>query len=152
NVADLAQLVRVIKDTANTAGLLKQLQTAGATPLIDPSQLAIMGQSLGGIESALFLAVAPEPSLGVFNVTGGHIFDIFATGDFHTVIDPFLAMSGIMRDSAAYVDLAGQARWILDPVDPFALARRISLQPVVSYLTQKRNPVKLVIQQESGMD
>jgi dienelactone hydrolase len=148
-VVDLAQLVRVLGDTTNTSGLISQLPSAG---LVDPTMLGIVGESFGGIESSLLLSVAPTPTVAVLNQTGGHIFDLFAAGAYHTLLDPFLMMNGIMRDTAAYNQLAATARWILDPSDPFSVGRRIAIAPVTSYLSGARNMAKLAIVQESGAD
>ena len=43
-----------------------------------PVEARFLGQSLGAINGAVFLAAAPEPKVGVFNVGGGHLFEILS--------------------------------------------------------------------------
>jgi hypothetical protein len=57
-----------------------------------------------------------------------------------------------MRGTPEYAQLVQTARWVLDPVDPFSVARFIRRTPALSYLTMTRNAPKNAIVQEAGMD
>jgi hypothetical protein len=145
-VVDLAQLVRVLKDTGNTNGLSKQ------TVAFDSTRLAFLGLGVGGTVGALFLAVAPDPRVAVLNATGGHLFDEFAAGGLKPIVDAFLMQMMVQPDTAAYNQLDATARWILDPADPFAVGQFLIRSPVTSYLSGTANAAKILIQQEPGLD
>lgn len=151
-VVDAAQLERVLTATGDNT-LQQQLIAASITPAIDPTRIRFIGQSLGGIEAAVFLATDPRPGDGnVLNVTGGHLFEVLADGAFKGVIDQFLMAQNIMRGTAQYAQLVATARWVLDPVDPWSVARMINRAPSFSYITGTPNAPKLAIVQEAGMD
>ena len=151
-VVDAAQLTRVLSATGDNS-LQQQLVAAAVTPPLDPTHIRLLGQSLGGIEGAVFLATDPRPGNGdVLSVTGGHLFEVLADGAFKNVIDQFLMAQNIMRGTAAYAQLVSTARWVLDPVDPWSVARMINRAPSFSYVTGTPNPPKLAIVQEAGMD
>lgn len=151
-VVDAAQLERVLSASGGNS-LQQQLATATITPPIDPTHIRFIGQSLGGIDGAVFLATDPRPGDGnVLNVAGGHLFELLADGAFKPVIDQFLAAQHITRGTAEYAALLNTARWVLDPVDPWSVARMIQRAPSFSYLTAATNAPKLTIVQEAGMD
>ncbi len=150
-VVDAAQLIRVLADQTNASGLHAQLVGAGAVT-VDATKLSYLGFSLGGIAGSVFLSVAPQPLVGVLNVTGGHLFDVVATGSFSSLLQPLLTSLMITPDTPAYLQLANTARWILDPVDPFAVGQHLVRQPIASYLTGSNNAPKVLLQQEAGMD
>jgi pimeloyl-ACP methyl ester carboxylesterase len=147
---DAAQLVRVLGDTGNANGLFQQLTTAGLA--YDPASLGLLGHSLGGIVSTLYLSVAPKPTTAALNVDGGHLFDIIASGTYSSLLLPLLTSLMVQPDTAEYFQLANTAKWILDPADPIAVGQHLVRDPVVSYTTGSFNGKKNIIIQESGMD
>jgi hypothetical protein len=149
-VVDMSQLVRVIQDSANPNGLEAKLKAASLD--IDPANLAYLGQSLGAILGTVYLSAAPEPTTAYLSVPGGHLFDEFAAGSFHKIVDDYLASIGVMKDTPQYFQLAQTARWITDPADPFAVGRHLIRDPVTSYLKGAKNPPKVVLQQQAGLD
>jgi len=58
----------------------------------------------------------------------------------------------ITRGAPAYFQLVQTARWALDPVDPFSVARLVTRAPSFSYVTGTPNAAKLAIVQEAGLD
>jgi pimeloyl-ACP methyl ester carboxylesterase len=151
-VVDAAQLERVLAATGGNS-LQQQLATAAVTPALDPTHVRFIGQSLGGIDGTVFLATDPGPGDGnVLSVAGGHLFELLADGAFKDVIDQFLMAQNIMRGTPAYAQLVATARWVLDPVDPWSVARMINRAPSFSYVTGTPNAPKLTIVQEAGMD
>jgi hypothetical protein len=151
-VVDAAQLVRVLTDALNPAGLHAQLAAAGVTPPLDAARIGFVGHSLGALGGAVFLAIAAEPRVGVLNAGGGHPFEILANGAFHSIVDQSLQAAGIMRGTPQYAQLVATARWVIDPVDPFSVGPNIVRRPALSYVTGVRNSPKPVIVQETGMD
>lgn len=151
-VTDAAQLVRVVSATGGNS-LQARLAAAGFAGSIDPTKLSFLGISLGSINGAVFLATDPSVNgANTLSVGGGHVFEILSDGDFHPAIDALLMQLGIMRGTAAYAQLVGTARWVLDPTDPFTVGRLIRRAPSFSYVTGAANPPKLAIVQEAGMD
>ena len=140
-IVDGAQLVRVVSDTTNTSGLAALLaaQVPAVTPTLDATKIAFLGQSLGAIDGAVLLSASAQPSEGVLNVGGGHVFDILSTSPtLHGLIDQYLTAIGVMRGTAAYAQLDATAAWVLDPADPWSVAPRLRQKPVIV--------------QEAGMD
>ncbi len=148
-VVDAAQLMRVVQGTG--AGSL-QAQLAGQSIAIDNTQVTFLGQSLGAILGTVYLSAAPQPTVAYLSTVGGHDFEELGAGAFANIVDQYLMSIGVMRDSAAYVQVVGTTRWILDPADPFAVGRNLIQLPITSYLTTVRNPKKIILQQEAGMD
>jgi hypothetical protein len=140
-IVDASQLLHVISDMTNANGLAGKLaaQTTPVTPTVDPTKLGFLGQSLGGINGAVFIAAGNQPKVGVLNVTGGHVFDILsASPAFMPLIDQFLMSIGVMRGTAAYAQINATADWVLDPADPWSVAPGLRSTPVIV--------------QEAGMD
>jgi hypothetical protein len=150
-VVDASQLVRVLQGTT-AAGLEAQLAAQPGGLTFDQGHLQFLGVSLGSIEGALFNSVDPNPRVSVLNVGAAHVFDAIANGAFAPLVDQFLASQGIQRGTPQFAQLDSTARWILDPVDPFSVARFIQMTPLTSYVTMVPNAPKPVIVQEAGMD
>jgi hypothetical protein len=68
-VADLMQLVRVIEVGMDADG--------DGRPDLDPSRIYYFGQSLGGNYGTPFVAVEPDVRVGVLNVAGASVTEIF---------------------------------------------------------------------------
>ena len=139
-VVDASQMVRVLSDATNANGLAAKLaaQTLPVTPTLDATQIGFLGQSLGAIDGAVFLAADPRPKVGVLNVAGGHVFEIISDGAFHSLVDQYLMSIGVMRGTPAYAQVVATARWVLDPTDPFSVAPFLRSRPIIN--------------QEAGMD
>ncbi|HSN33964.1 MAG TPA: hypothetical protein VLU41_14850, partial [Ideonella sp.] len=140
-IADASQALRVVSDTSNAMGLAAQLaaQTVPVTPTLDVTKTGFLGQSLGAIDGAVFLSASAQPSVGVLNVGGGHLFALFATSPtFSPLVDQYLQSIGIMRGTAAYAQFAGAASWALDAADPWSVAPELRGKPLIV--------------QEAGMD
>jgi dienelactone hydrolase len=147
HMLDLNQLVRVIKDTT-AGGLAAQLATNPMLPTLDQGKLGYVGQSLGAILGTNFLAMSPDVSLGVINVGGGDVVDIFS--DPGSMLSTGLAAElGVTANTPAWFSLLENFRWIMDPADPINLARYVRNPDP----TQMPGRTKArVILQEAGMD
>ncbi len=140
-IVDGAQLVRVISDMTNTNGLAAKLaaQMPAVTPTLDATKIGFLGISLGGIDGSVFLGASAQPGVGVLNVTGGHLFDVFATSPaFSPQVDAYIMSIGVMRGTPEFAQLAATVDWIIDPADPWSVAPLIREKPVIV--------------QEAGMD
>ena len=146
HVLDLSQLERVI--TADGPGSLKaKLAALPAQILVDNSRTAYLGQSLGGIEGALFLSVSDKPLIGVLNVPGARLVDLLVKSPtFSPLVGPLLQAFMIAPDTQGYYQLLNIFRWITDPGDPINFGRYIQNEPLGD------NKAKLVIVQEAGKD
>lgn len=145
-VVDAAQLVRVLRDAENSAGLPAQLAALPEPLVLDPSRVAFLGYSLGAIAGTLLLAASPVVGPAVLTVGGGHLFDILATGDLRGLVDEYLGAIGVARDTPAFQELRATATWVLDPIDPFAVAQFVRRRPLPMLAP------KAVIVQRAGQD
>ncbi|MCA9580477.1 MAG: hypothetical protein KC416_01705 [Myxococcales bacterium] len=82
-----------------------------------------VGQSLGGIIGATFVAVTPEIHRAVLNVPGAGLVDLFDnSGFFGPQIDGYFVRQKIVRSSYEGRRFLNIARWLIDPVDPHSVA------------------------------
>ncbi len=140
HVVDLAQLQRVIEDVG-PSGLKAKLSSLAQPVTIDASRTAYIGQSLGGIEGALFLAASDHPKVGVLNVPGGRLTDIILTSPtFMPLLAPLLKANNVAADTPEFYQLLNTFRWITDPGDPINFGRHVL------------DGQKKVIVQEAGAD
>jgi dienelactone hydrolase len=153
HVIDLSQVVRVLRNTAAT-GLAAQLAANAALPPLDQAAIGYLGQSMGALLGSSFLALSPFVRVGVLNVGGGRVIDIFTDprSVYAQQLGPFLAGMGIDADTPAYHQLVETLAWVMDPGDPVSLARHVRLSPLSNPLTMMRNPQKRVILQMAGRD
>lgn len=147
HVIDLTQMVRVLQD-GGANGLAAKLAADADLPPLDTQNLGYIGQSLGAILGTDFLAVNPVVKVGVLNVGGGRLMDIFADpmSVFSQQTGALLKGFGIAPGTAEAVQLLDTLRWILDPADPINLARNVRLVPL------QGSSAKKVILQEAGQD
>ena len=144
---DLFQLVRVIRD-ATPAGLSAQIAANGTLAPINSAKIGYLGQSLGAILGANFLALSPSVNLGVLNVGGGNLVDIFT--DPGSILSAGIAPQlGVTPGTPAYFSLLENFRWIIDPADPINLARYVRNPDAARMPTRT---AARVILQEAGMD
>lgn len=99
---------------------------------IDPD-ISYVGQSLGGVLGALFVAVHPEVKRAVLNVPGSDLIDLFRESTvFAPHFEAYLDNEGIARGSEEHERVLNVARWLMDSVDPQSFAQfllRESFEP-----------------------
>jgi len=121
-VIDLSQLVRVIKSQANAFG--------GTGPKLDASRLGYVGQSLGGIEGALFNAVSPDTTNVVLNAPGGALSQIILISPSFVAqkktLLATLKAQGMSTGTPAFDQFIGAIQWIIDPADPVNMGQRLT--------------------------
>lgn len=146
---DLFQLVRVIQ-SAGAGNLTGQIAAlGGGIPAIDNTKIGYLGQSLGAILGTSFLAMTPSISMGVLNVGGGDVVDIFS--------DPASQLStgvaeklGVVGGTPAFYSLLENFRWIMDPGEPLNLARFVR-NPDPTLIPGRTVAAKVILQ-EAGND
>lgn len=127
---DTAQVVKILRSNPD----LTPLQTGATPPKIDPTKIAYVGDSLGGIEGALAAAIEPHVKAWTLNVAGGGI--LTEMGAHGPVVNSNLALAGSLNFGflgATYseghpVVLLGQT--LLEGGDPIAYADKIVKAPM----------------------
>ncbi len=147
HVLDLFQLVRIIKETASN-GVTAQLGTNPMLPPLLQNKIGYLGQSLGAILGADFLALSPDVNLGVLNVGGGDLVDIF-TDPSSSLSVGVAAELGVTPGTPQFFALLENFRWFLDPADPINLGRYVRTPNPT--LMPTRTAAKVILQ-EAGMD
>lgn len=113
---DLGALVYTLEE-----GDWSQVTTAP----IDTTEFYWVGQSLGGIIGAAFVAATPQITRSVFNVPGAGLVNVFDESTFfRPQIDGYFTRNEIERDSYEGRRFLNIARWLVDAVDPHSIAHR----------------------------
>jgi hypothetical protein len=89
----------------------------------DPERFYFAGQSLGAIIGALWVALDPRIQRAVFNVVGANLVDLFMHSPFfNPQVEHFFDTHGLKAGTLTYERFLNLARWLLDSVDPQAIA------------------------------
>lgn len=134
--ADIASAVRVVRDGT----LAQALRDSGVADFegFDTARIGFIGNSLGAVVGASVLVAEPDVRFAVQNVPPGSIVETLAESpEFRPLVNAvFLPIFGI-DDSFDEVErhllfdpLIDLSRWILEPIDPLALAPYLLLDPV----------------------
>ncbi|MEO8603649.1 MAG: hypothetical protein ABI629_13835 [bacterium] len=134
--ADISSAVRVVRDGTLAAAL----RAAGADGAIDfdARRIGFIGNSLGAVVGAAVLTAEPDVRFAVQNVAPGSIIETLAQStEFRPLVDslflPILGVSGPFDEITRHLlfdPLVDLSRWVLEPVDPLALAPYLILDPV----------------------
>lgn len=135
--ADIASAVRVLREGT----LLAALAAAGVTGIerFDTERIGYIGISLGSVVGASVLTAEPDIRFGVQNVAPGSIVEtLVESPEFRVLVDAvFLPLLGLAADDYDEVErhlifdpIVDLSRWILEPVDPLALAPYLIQHPV----------------------
>ncbi|HET7064710.1 MAG TPA: hypothetical protein VFI49_10595 [Rudaea sp.] len=117
-VADLLELRSAIPSMSLDGGL---------TPAFDTARIAYIGQSLGSIEGATFMAVAQTPNTyvqnAVLNVPGGGVVGLLiGSPTFGPIILGGLAGAGVVPGTPAFGQFVVAAQTVIDSGDPINFA------------------------------
>ena len=129
DIIDESQLIHVlaVDPTVSHAGHDVFNAIAATGVVIDPTKVYFVGQSLGGIQGEVDVAVNPRVSKAVFNVSGGTLVDVFSQSpSLSTSLNTLLASLGIAPGSADYLQFLTVAKWVLDPADPINFAGHVT--------------------------
>jgi hypothetical protein len=134
--ADVASAVRVVRE-----GTLAQVLRDGDLPSFagfDTQRVGFIGNSLGAVVGASVLVAEPDIHFAVQNVPPGSIVETLAESpEFRPLVDalflPIFSIDGPFDDVERHLlfdPIINLSRWILEPVDPLALAPYLLLDPV----------------------
>jgi hypothetical protein len=134
--ADVAAAVRVVRD----GSLAQALRDAGVAELagFDAERIGFIGNSLGAVVGASVLVAEPDVRYAVQNVQPGSIVETLAESpEFRPLVEliflPLLGVDGSFDEVERHLlfdPIVDLSRWILEPVDPLALAPYLLLDPV----------------------
>lgn len=134
--ADVASAVRVVRE----GSLAAALRAAGVETVdgIDAQRIGFIGNSLGAVVGAAVLTAEPDVAYAVQNVAPGSIVETLTESPaFRPLVDtiflPILGVAGPFDEIGRHLvfdPLVDLSRWILEPVDPLALAPYLILDPV----------------------
>jgi hypothetical protein len=134
--ADIASAVRVVRDGA----LAQALRDHGGAEFagFDTQRIGFIGNSLGAVVGASVLVAEPDVHFAVQNVPPGSIVETLAQSpEFRPLVDalflPILGVGGPFDEVDRHLlfdPLVDLSRWILEPIDPLALAPYLVLDPV----------------------
>jgi len=133
--ADISSAVRVVRD----GSLAQALRAAeSAAPDFDAQRIGYLGISLGSVVGASVLTAEPDVRFAVQNVPPGSIVETLTEStEFRPLVDSlFLPILGIgatfdeVNRHLVFDPLVDISRWILEPVDPLALAPYLLREPV----------------------
>jgi hypothetical protein len=134
--ADIASAVRVIRED----GLAVALRDAGVSAFagFDAQRIGFIGNSLGAVVGASVLVAEPDIRFAVQNVPPGSIVETLTESpEFRPLVDvlflPRFGVEGPFDEIGRHLifdPIVDLSRWILEPVDPLALAPYLLLDPV----------------------
>jgi hypothetical protein len=134
--ADVASAVRVIRE----GGLADALRDHGVTGLedFDAQRIGFIGNSLGAVVGVSVLTAEPDVHFAVQNVQPGSIVETLAQSpEFRPLVDslflPIFGIDPVFDERARHLlfdPIIDLSRWILEPIDPMALAPYLLRDPV----------------------
>lgn len=135
-LADVASAVRAVRE----GSLAEALREHGLTTLdeLDPARIGFIGNSLGAVVGASVLVAEPFIGFAVQNVAPGSIVETLAQSpEFRPLVEAlFLPVFGIegpfdeVERHLLFDPIVDLSRWILEPVDPLALAPYLFGDPI----------------------
>lgn len=136
--ADVFSAVRLVRDGALERGLAAAL--GDAAPGFDAARIGFIGNSLGAVVGASVLAAEPDVRAGVQNVPPGSVVEtLVESPEFRSLVEsiflPLLGLTGKYDEVERHLILdpiTDLTRWILEPVDPLALAPYLVREPVIA--------------------
>ncbi|WP_306591308.1 hypothetical protein [Geothrix sp. 21YS21S-4] len=147
---NLWRLERILKQpTVDPTSLQAAFTTAGK-PLATAGATQYVGQSLGSIVGAYFLAGNSSQTgggnmKGLLSVPGGRVATVLKDSPaFASTVNSGLAAAGVPTGSAAYYQFFALAQAVLDPVDPATMGTPLSGQ------TASRLAGRVLVQEAVG--
>jgi hypothetical protein len=134
--ADVVSAVRAVRDGELAAALHDAgIDSVGA---FDPQHIGFIGNSLGAVVGVSVLTAEPDVRFAVQNVQPGSIVETLVESPaFRPLVDsaflPILGVSGPfdeVRRHLIFDPIVDLSRWILEPIDPLALAPYLQRAPV----------------------
>ncbi len=134
--ADVASAVRVVRDGTLAAALREG--TLEDFEGFDAQRIGFIGNSLGAVVGASVLVAEPDVRVAVQNVPPGSIVETLAESpEFRPLVEGlFLPAFGVegpfdeIERQLLFDPIIDLSRWILEPIDPLALAPYLQLDAV----------------------
>lgn len=136
---DVMSTVRILREGGLAAAV--SAESPGGAVVFDGERLAYIGISLGSVVGMSALTAEPGLRAGVENVPPGSIVEtLVESPEFRPVVE-VLFLPGLGLDPADYDEvqrelildpIADLTRWVLEPVDPLALAPYLVADRVVA--------------------
>ncbi|MDX2170539.1 MAG: hypothetical protein SF182_25930 [Deltaproteobacteria bacterium] len=133
--ADVSSAVRITRD----GSLANALRASGALGVdFDAQRIGFIGNSLGAVVGASVLTAEPDVRFAIQNVAPGSIVETLAQStEFRPLVDslflPILGVTGPFDEVNRHLifdPLVDLSRWVLEPIDPLALAPYLLRDPV----------------------
>ena len=150
--ADVAAAARVLRED----GLAQALRDAGLPAFegFDTQRIGFIGNSLGAVVGASVLVAEPDVRFAVQNVPPGSIVETLAESpEFRPLVDglflPAFAIEGPFDEVQRHLifdPIVDLSRWILEPIDPLALAPYLLRDPV------RQGGAAKIVFQVAGLD
>ncbi len=153
-IIDVAQLLRVLKDTTNGIGAINvdDSATEGVVEHLDVATPRYIGMSLGALTGSLIVAANPEIPAACLNVGGASPADILTQASVPFLrnrklkLDAYLkAKRGIDVGTQAYEEFFDIARWMMDSSDAQNMGRYYIDEALTDTLTQTPYPKKRIL-------
>ena len=128
---NLWRLERILKQPALDPTSLQAAMTTAGKPVVATGASQFVGQSLGSITGAYFLAgnssqTGGSNMKGLFSVPGARLAYVLRSPAFSSTVDAGLAAAGVPTGSGAYYQFFALAQAVVDPVDPASMGLPIS--------------------------
>ncbi|MGE5183626.1 MAG: hypothetical protein ACM31C_16255, partial [Acidobacteriota bacterium] len=135
--ADVFAAVRLVHD-GSLAAAASAIVAPAPTIAFDPERIGFVGNSLGAVVGASVLAAEPLVRAGVQNVPPGSVVEtLVESPEFRPLTEaiflPLLGVAGPFDEVERHLILdpvVDLSRWVLEPVDPLALAPYLALDRV----------------------
>jgi hypothetical protein len=132
--ADVFSAARLVRE----GGLDRAVTAGGATVRFDPERVGFVGNSLGAVVGSAVLVAEPSLRAAVQNVQPGSIVETLAESpEFRPLVEalflPNLGVEGPFDEVDRHLlfdPIVDLSRWVLDPVDPLALAPYLFRDPL----------------------
>jgi hypothetical protein len=150
--ADVSSAARLVREGELASAVSDAL--ADASVAFDPDRMGFIGNSLGAVVGVSALVAEPSFRAAVQNVQPGSIVETLAEStEFRPLVEAlFLPKFGVegpfdeVDRHLLFDPIVDLSRWILEPVDPLALAPHLFADPVRS------SPPAEVLFQIAGLD
>lgn len=118
------RMFQAVTDMGTVRRMVKLADWKGLTGVeLETDKIWYSGQSLGGILGAIFVSVSDDVEHAVLNVPGADEVDLFQQSTyFAPQMDAFFQREKLEKGSYERERLINMARWLIDAVDPQALA------------------------------
>jgi hypothetical protein len=134
--ADALSAIHLVR--AGDPGALQAADPVLAGLAFDPSRIAYVGNSMGAVVGTAVVNVEPDIDAAVLNVLPGSIIETLAeSGEFRGLMESvLLPQLGVSNDfdelerAMIFDPTVDLYRWVLQPVDPLALARTLAHERV----------------------